>query len=109
MAVYVDDMHLDPLGQLQHLQLCHMIADSEDELQAMADRIGISRRWHHKPGTARSHYDIDSEKRAFAVQAGAIEITMRQCAAMTSRRAVLGSLGTPAEAMDWWKQRRPKA
>lgn len=105
MTVYVDDMHCGELGRLAHLQLCHMIADDEDELRRMAERIGVSRNWHHKAGTPSSHYDIDASKRALAVQAGAIEITMRQCAAMTTRRAALGSLGTPDQAMAWWKQR----
>jgi hypothetical protein len=105
MTVYVDDMHLNPLGQLKHLRMCHMIADNEDELHAMAARIGVARGWYHKAGTPRSHYDIDAAKRVLALEAGAIEITMRECAVMTMRRGVEGVLGTPAETMAWWKQR----
>ena len=74
MAVYVDDMR-SPFGRLV---MCHMLADNDDELHAMADQIGVDRRWHQKAGTPHSHYDIALSKRVLAVAAGAQEITMRQ-------------------------------
>ncbi|ETX26591.1 DUF4031 domain-containing protein [Roseivivax isoporae] len=80
MTVYVDDMHLLPLGRFGRMKMCHMIADSTDELLAMADRIGVSRRWIQKAGTAGEHFDIAMSKRAAAVAAGAVEITMRELA-----------------------------
>lgn len=70
MAVYVDDMR-EPYG---HMIMCHMLADTDDELHAMADQIGVARRWHQKAGTHHSHYDIALSKRALAVAAGALEI-----------------------------------
>lgn len=97
MTVYVDDMR----ASYGRMVMCHMIADSDDELHAMAAAIGVARRWHQKPGTARSHYDIALSKRAIAVQLGAVEITWRQATAMTARRRVVGTLGTPEEAIDW--------
>jgi len=75
-VVYVDDMRA-PYGRLI---MCHMIADSDEELHAMAERIGVARRWHQKPGPG-SHYDIALSKRALAVAAGALEITWRQAEA----------------------------
>lgn len=54
--------------------MCHMIADGPDELHAMADRIGVARRWFQAPPKASFwHYDIAKSKRAHAVQLGAIE------------------------------------
>ena len=41
MTVYVDDMRAAFRGHI----MCHMIADTEDELHEMAARIGIERRW----------------------------------------------------------------
>lgn len=70
MAVYVDDMRA-PFGRMK---MCHMIADSSDELHAMADRIGVARKWCQDRGTYREHYDIALSKRALAIKAGAIEI-----------------------------------
>lgn len=57
------------------MMMCHMVADSRAELDAMADSIGVARRWIQKPNTDREHYDICKSKRASAVAHGAIEIT----------------------------------
>jgi hypothetical protein len=59
-----------------------MWADSEDELLAMVDKIGVQRKWiqghqtlsfgkHKKASWV--HFDIAMTKRALAVKAGAIE------------------------------------
>lgn len=78
MAVYVDDMHLTPLGQYRGMRMCHMVADSTNELLAMADKIGVARRWLQHAGIPREHFDIATSKRALAVAAGAVEIAMSQ-------------------------------
>lgn len=101
MTVYVDDM----AARFGRMVMCHMIADSDEELLAMADRIGVSRRWHQKPGTARSHFDIARSKRAAAIAAGAVEITWHQCSAMTAHRQATGVLSDPDSAIEWMKDR----
>jgi len=74
MPVYVDDMRA-PFGRMV---MCHMVADTLDELHAMADRIGVARRWYQgPPKTRHPHYDIALSKRALAVAAGAQEIRWR--------------------------------
>ena len=78
MAVYVDDMHTTPMGQFGRMKMCHMVADSTEELLAMADKIGVQRKWIQKRGTHHEHFDIATSKRALAVAAGAVEITMSQ-------------------------------
>lgn len=83
MSVYVDDMHLHPMGQLGRMKMCHMIADTTEELLAMAERIGVDRRWIQKAGTAQEHFDVSLSKRRIAVEHGAIEVTMRQLAQTT--------------------------
>ncbi len=67
---YVDDMR----AKFGRMIMCHLLADTDDELHAMAARIGVARRWHQKAGTPHSHYDIALSKRALAVAAGAVEI-----------------------------------
>lgn len=52
--------------------MCHMLADNIDELHAMADRIGVSRKWFQKNNVP--HYDICMSKRKLAVKYGAIDI-----------------------------------
>ena len=71
MAVYVDDMKA-PFGRMK---MCHMAADTTEELLAMADKIGVARKWIQKAGTDHEHFDIAMSKRALAVKNGAIEIT----------------------------------
>lgn len=98
MTVYVDDMRA-PFGRLI---MCHMLADSDDELHAMADKIGVDRRWWQSPAkTSGSHYDIALSKRALAVQLGAVQITWKQAGAMNARRRVTGELGRPDDAWAW--------
>jgi hypothetical protein len=70
MAVYVDDMNA-PFGRML---MCHLIADTTDELLAMVDRIGVNRRWIQDVGTRREHFDIALSKKRLALAAGAIEI-----------------------------------
>ena len=72
MSVYVDDMK----AQFGTLVMCHMIADSHDELIAMADIIKVQRKWIQKEGTVYEHFDICLSKRKLAVRAGAREIDM---------------------------------
>lgn len=66
--------------------MCHMIADTREELDAMADAIGVARRWIQYPGTWKEHYDIAVSKRALAVRAGAKEITQRELGEIMHRR-----------------------
>lgn len=73
MTVYVDDMQA-PYGRMK---MCHMMADTTDELFAMADRIGVDRKWIQKAGTIYEHFDIALSKRSKAVAAGAKEVSMR--------------------------------
>ncbi len=92
MTVYVDDMRA-PYGRMI---MCHMIADSEAELHAMADRIGIARKWFQ---AGPAHYDICVVKRNLAVKLGAVEITWKQAGCMVANRKATGQLGTPETAI----------
>lgn len=84
MSVYVDDMKA-PFGRMI---MCHMIADTSDELHEMAGKIGVARKWCQFPGTAREHYDICLAMRAKAVKLGAKEITWSELGRMSlARRA----------------------
>ncbi len=69
MSVYVDTS----VYALGRMIMCHMIADTPEELHAMADEIGVQRRWFQAPPRASFwHYDIAKTKRTLAVAAGAI-------------------------------------
>lgn len=74
MPVYVDDMRA-PFGRMV---MCHMLADTTEELMAMADKIGVQRKWLQHAGTPREHFDISLSKRELALQHGALAITMSE-------------------------------
>lgn len=102
MTVYVDNM----AASLGRMRMRHMIADTDDELHAMAEKIGIARRhWQSPAKTSGSHYDICISKRRLAVLAGAVEVTMRELAAMNARRRDTGELGAPKDALEWLRRR----
>ena len=78
MAVYVDDMYRYPMGQCGRMKMSHMLADKKSELLAMADRIGVDRRWiQHPTEPKRCHFDVALSKRKLAVVAGAIEVAWK--------------------------------
>jgi len=69
MTVYVDDVR----HRFGRMVMCHMWADSLDELLAMADRIGVARKWLQQPPKASwVHFDIALSKKALAIGAGAV-------------------------------------
>jgi len=74
MSVYVDTARHPFRGYI----MCHMVADTLNELHLMADKIGMERRWFQAPPKAsHPHYDIPESKRAKAVALGALEVCQR--------------------------------
>jgi hypothetical protein len=77
MSVYVDDVRL----QFGRMIMCHMWADTDAELLAMADVIGVQRKWiqgHSKLSFGKHlragwvHFDISIGAKSKAIAAGAI-------------------------------------
>lgn len=99
MTVYVDDMHKFPMGRYGRMRMSHLIADTDDEMHAMADRIGVARRWFQRVPSG-NHYDIALSKRALAVEAGAVEITMKELAAFAWHKRTFGFCCVPAVALE---------
>lgn len=77
MACYVDPAR-HPFGRMV---MCHLWADTREELFAMVDRIGVQRKWFQRPPSVElpgmnaswEHFDIAKSKRALAIKHGAIE------------------------------------
>jgi len=81
MTVYVDHAEL-PFGRML---MNHLVADSTEELNAMADEIGVKRKWIQEAGTSREHFDICNEKRTLALQHGAQPVDGRFIIGMARR------------------------
>jgi hypothetical protein len=75
MTIYVDDMYAD----FGRMKMCHMVSDllnyidARIELDEMADKCGVQRKWIQEAGTPQEHYDVAIVARKKAVAAGAIE------------------------------------
>jgi Protein of unknown function (DUF4031) len=82
MSVFVDDGRW-PYGRML---MCHMFADTSEELHAMADHIGVARKWAQHAGTPREHYDVCMSKRALALRSGAKAATAREMVAFFKAR-----------------------
>lgn len=81
--VYVDA----PIWKLGRMKMCHMIADSEDELHRMARRLGLKRAWFQHDAR-HPHYDICKQKRALAIKHGAVALDRREF--VTKMRSIRG-------------------
>jgi len=72
VSVYVDRAR----NRFGRMLMCHMIADTLEELHAMADRIGLRREWFQGRASF-PHYDVCQAKRAQAVSLGAVDCDRR--------------------------------
>jgi hypothetical protein len=74
MSVYVDQAR----HRFRRMTMCHMVADTLDELHTMAAAIGMKRRWFQR--RSFPHYDLCLSRRQRAIELGAIEINSRYMA-----------------------------
>ncbi len=73
--VYIDNMNCG----YGRMVMCHMIADTTEELLQMVDKIGVNRKWIQDAGTYQEHFDICLSKKMIAVRKfGAKDVTMRE-------------------------------
>jgi hypothetical protein len=69
MSVYIDEA----VYPFRNMVMCHMVADTLEELHEMADKIGVQRKWFQDKKIP--HYDICKSKRVLAIRHGAVELT----------------------------------
>lgn len=82
MPVYVDSAMLG----YGRMKMCHMVADTKDELLAMADRIGVARKWLQNPGTPTEHFDVCKAKREAALAFGVLPVSRVGLVAVIRRK-----------------------
>lgn len=93
MSVFVDS-YLAPYGRMK---MSHLIADTPEELHAMADKIGVARKWFQSKASF-PHYDVSETMRARAIDAGAIEVD-RNAMVATMRRIRAAGTWTRTEGV----------
>jgi Protein of unknown function (DUF4031) len=88
VTVYLDDWRqpatLGPVAD----RWSHLLADSDDELHAFAERLGLRRGWFQCRGDRRhhAHYDLPERSRPDALALGAVEVTWREVGMMMRER-----------------------
>lgn len=82
MTVYVDNAYITAAvnyrGRKLKSKWCHLTADTTEELDAFAKKIGLKVQWRQHSGTWKEHYDLTEARRVKAVKAGAVEISWKQ-------------------------------
>jgi hypothetical protein len=99
VTVYVDDAR----NKFGRMIMCHMLADTPEELHAMAEAIGMKREWYQTPlKSSFPHYDLSLSRRALAVTRGAKEISRQELAAhMKVTKTALISQGNTWTTSGW--------
>lgn len=82
MTVYVDDMRAPFRGMI----MCHMVADTREELLEFAIAIGLKPSWRQKWDSHHFHFDISLSKKREAITKGAVAITWRELGELTAAR-----------------------
>jgi hypothetical protein len=85
MACYVDTVREYPDAGLRHTRFCHLLADTRAELHAMAEALGVPRRYF-QDHPWRWHHDLPEPLRARAVELGAREVGLREVGLLLRRR-----------------------
>lgn len=79
MTVYVDDHYRHSSSEFRGMRMSHMIADTDEELQAMARKLKLRPEWQHN-----DHYDLAASKRHEALKLGAVNVDYYTCAIMAN-------------------------
>ena len=79
MSVYVDDFQAKRwMGNKNGFWMfSHMIADTREELDVMAEKLNLEQRWKQCVGTRKEHFDVTENYRKRAIQEGAIVLSVR--------------------------------
>jgi hypothetical protein len=84
MSVYVDELR--PTARTKawpFTMAAHMLADTIDELHAMAEAIGLRREWFQPRSTP--HYDLTASRHKLALARGAKRISRVELVALLRR------------------------
>ena len=82
MAVYVDPLcNHGWVLRGRAVKSCHLFTDGDiDELHAMAERIGLKRRWFQCGNKRLPHYDLTESRRNAAISLGVIALSRAEAA-----------------------------
>jgi hypothetical protein len=86
MAVYVDDYQLaTTVGGVTGVW-SHLMADTDTELCAFAEQLGICRPSTHRSDVVMPRCGVTEAERLLAIAAGALDITVEQAHSLATAR-----------------------
>jgi Protein of unknown function (DUF4031) len=97
VTVYVDNVRIPATVGRRHAHWSHLTADTQDELHAFAELLGLRRAWFQRGKSYAGrppvgwHYDVTDDMRLQALALGAQPVTMRDLAAILSARRAVSS------------------
>lgn len=82
MPVYVDSAN----HKFRNMIMCHLFADTTEELLVCADAIGLQRKYIQHKGNYREHFDVSQSMKKKAIEYGAKEVTGRDFALLMKKK-----------------------
>lgn len=82
--VYIDSYN----AKFGRMIMCHMMADTSEELLEMADKIGVKRKWIQHAGTPKEHFDVCLQMKKKALELGATEVGWREIVELGKRKTL---------------------
>ena len=82
MPCYIDNARIPYRG----MRMSHAMADTSQELRALAQAVGVDARHIQYPGTPREHLDLCAAKRVRALNAGARAVSSRDLVRLTHHK-----------------------
>lgn len=86
--VYIDDMEAEVAIGFggRYMKLCHMVADTHEELIDMANKVGVPLKYIQKAGTPEEHFDITKRAKFAAIKLGAKDVSSRFIVSIIQRK-----------------------
>jgi len=84
MPVYVDNYYKYTASHFGRIRMSHMFADSEEELDTMAEKLKLKPKWKQGKGPV-AYFDIGMSKRQDAIAYGAKEVTCQEMVKIRKR------------------------
>tara|TARA_B100000700_G_scaffold230615_1_gene255042 strand:- start:14884 stop:15201 length:318 start_codon:yes stop_codon:yes gene_type:complete len=103
MAVYVDNYK----AKFKNYIMCHMIADSEEELHSFAIKLGLKTSWYQNK-TKHKHYDISQSVKQKAIELGAMEVSAKTLVKLSIRKNIEGNCGNLEDINKWYNNYKNK-
>jgi hypothetical protein len=96
MSIFIDNYNGTFKGTFKGMLMCHMVADSDKELDKMAYKVGIEIKWKQE-----DHYDVCLSKKKLAIKYGVKEVTTFMLSKMIYLKRMRKKWGIKSKCLDY--------